>query len=117
MSLFRAARHVALGADTSNRTGAVWLVADFAHLTVSIQSSTASASRYTLVGSNDDGFGAALGNPSPTIPQNGWSHITAITSQGIYGFDVTGFRWVNAYRDSISVSAASNVSISFAART
>lgn len=109
--------HTALGANTSDRTGAPFCVADFHYLTVSVESSTASASRYTIVGSNQDGFQRALTTPSPTVPQNGWSIVTALTTQGIYGFDVLGFRWVNVYRDAISVSAASNASIILAART
>ena len=117
MALPLSFRHVALGADTSNLTGAVWLVADFDKLTVSIQSSTASASRYTIIGTNDDGLQSALGTPLQTAPSAGWSIVTAITAQGIYGFDVTGLRWINVFRDGISVSAASNVTVALAART
>ena len=108
--------HVALGADTSNRTGAPWLVADFAHLTVSVESSTASASRYTIIGTNDDGLRSALDTASPTVPSGGWSIVTTIVQQGLYGFDVSGFRWLNAYRDAISVSAASNATVLFNGR-
>ena len=109
--------HVALGAANSNLTGAAWLVADFWQLTVSIQSSTGSASRYTVIGTNADGLRSALGTPSQTVPSAGWSIVTAITAQGLYGFDVLGYRWVSVFRDSISVSASSNVTMTFAART
>ncbi len=109
-------RHPILGADTSNLTGRPWFVGDFHYLTVSIQSSTASSSRYTIVATNDDGLQSALGIPSQTVPANGWSIVSAIVNQGIYGFDVLGFRWVNMFRDGFSVSATSNVTIALAAR-
>ena len=111
MSLFRSARHVALDVTTSNLTGAVWCVADFAHLTVSIESQTGDASRFTVIGTNDDGLQSALGTPLQTAPSDGWSIVTAITSQGLYGFDVTGFRWVNVFRPS-----ASSATITYSAR-
>ena len=109
-------RHVALDASTSNLTGAPMFVGDFHHLTVSIQSSTASASRYTMVGTNADGFSAALPTPSQTVPANGWSVVSTIVNQGLFAFDVMGFRWVNIFRDGISVSAASNATVVLAAR-
>ena len=110
------ARHVALGAANSSLTGAPWFIGDFHYLTVSIQSSTASASRYTVIGTNADGFQDALTTPSQTIPSNGWSIVSTIVNQGLYAFDVMGFRWVNIFRDGISVSASSNATVVFAAR-
>jgi hypothetical protein len=101
-----------LGAANSNLTGGAWYVGDAATLTVSIQSSTGSASRYTILGSNGDGFQSALGTPSQTVPAGGWSIITTITSQGLYTID-TGFRWINSVRTVIDTSAASNVTILF----
>lgn len=101
-----------LGAANSNLTGQPWFVGDAATLTVSIQSSTGSASRYTILGSNADGFQTALGTPSQTVPAGGWSFITAITSQGLYTID-PGFRWINSVRTVIDTSATSNVTITF----
>ena len=93
-------------------------VGDLRQLTISIRSSTGSASRYTFVGSNEDGFQAALSTPSPTIPNGNWSIVTVLTAQGLYAFDpMVGFRWLNCYRDSISVSASSNCTIVLAGRT
>lgn len=109
-------REVVLGADTSNLTGRPMFVGDFHYLTVSIQSSTASASRYTMVGTNADGFQTALPTPSQTVPANGWSIVSTIVNQGLFAFDVMGFRWVNIFRDNISVSAVSNATVVLAAR-
>ena len=105
-----------LGAKNSLQTGNPWFVGDFQQLSVSIQSSTGSASRYTILGTNLDGFQSTLSSANPTIPANGWSIVTVLTAQGLYSVDV-GFRWVNAVRDAISVSAASNCTIVFAGRT
>lgn len=118
MSLPLSFRHVALGAADSSLTGAAWFTGDFRQLTVSIRSSTASASRYTFIGTNDDGFAAVLGTPLQTVPSGGWSILTTVTAQGLYTFDPTaGFRWINVFRDTISVSASSNVTVTFAGRT
>lgn len=110
-------RQANLGADTSNLTGVPWLVADYRLLTVSIESSTASASRYTIVGSNDDGLsGTSLRAASALTQQNGWSIVTVVTAPGVYGFATTGFRWINAFRDAFSVSASSNATVTFEGR-
>ena len=108
--------HVTLGAANSNLTGSTWFVDDFRQLSLSIHSSTASASRYTIVGSNLDGFRLALGNASPTVSNESWSHVTVVTSQGIFTID-PGFRWIAAFRDPVSVSATSNVTVIFNGRT
>lgn len=108
-------RHVALGAANSDRTGAIWYTGDFNEISVSIQSSTASASRYTIVGTNADGFQSALGTPSPTVPSGGWSILTTLVSEGMYTV-APGARWITAYRDNVSVSASSNVTVTFAGR-
>ena len=105
-------RHVALGNDTSNLTGAISWVGDFNQLTVSVHSSTGSASRYTIVGSNQDGFREALGTASQLVNNAAWSLVTVLTGQGIYSI-TPGFRWINGFRDNISVSAASNVTMIF----
>lgn len=102
-----------LGAANSNLTGNPWFVGDAATLTVSIQSSTGSASRYTILGSNADGFQSALGTPSQTVPAGGWSIVTTITAAGIYTID-PGMRWINSCRTVIDTSANSNVTIIFA---
>jgi hypothetical protein len=101
-------RHVALGADTSNLTGAPWLVQDFARLSVSVQTSAATASAVTLIGTNDDGLQSALGTPSHATQQNGWSIITALTGPGIWNFDpgALGFRWINAFRNTYDANTS-----------
>ncbi len=113
---FITGRQVNLGAANSNLTGSPWFVGDAAQISVSIQSSTGSASRYTILGSNDDGLTAALGTPSQTVPANGWSIVTALTAQGLYSI-TPGFRWINSCRTVIDTSATSNVTITFVTRT
>lgn len=109
--------HTALGANTSNLTGAAWFTGDFRQMTISIQSASNSASRYTVIGTNDDGLRAALNTPSQNVPANGWSIVTVITSQGLYAFDpYPGFRWMNVFRDASSLGA-SNVTVRLTGRT
>ena len=110
-------QQVNLGAADSGTTGSPWFVGDFVTLTVSIQTSSTSASRFTVMGSNLDGFQSTLsvngGFGSYVQTGFGWSHITVITSQGLYTID-PGFRWINALRsDFNSGSASSNVTIIF----
>jgi hypothetical protein len=94
--------HTALGVTNSNLTGAPWLVADYRQLTLSIETQTNTASRFTVIGTNDDGMQTALGTPSQTVPSDGWSIVTTVTAQGLYGFDILGFKWVNIFRPSAS---------------
>lgn len=106
---------VGLGVANSNLTGAPCLVADLRQLAISIVSSTGSASRYTFMGTNDDenvGLGTMT---SQTVPTAGWSIVTTAVAQGLYVVD-TGFRWINCFRDTISVSANSNVTITYQGR-
>ena len=115
MSLPLPFRHVATGVHNSDLTGAVAFVGDLRQLSVSIQTQTNAASRFTLVGSNDDGLRAALGTPSQTLAAaNGWSNITTLTQEGMYAFDpgALGYRWLNVFRPS-----ASSATITYAGRT
>lgn len=107
--------HINLGAVNSDLTGRVWFVGDATNLTVSIQTSTGSASRYTIVGNNDNGMTSALGTPSAATTQNGWSIVTVLTSAGLYSI-TPGFRWINSFRSVIDTSAASNVTVTFVQR-
>ncbi len=90
-------------------------VGDALSFSLSIQSSNASASRWTIMGSNADGFQSSL--PLPTVSSVNsapWSIITTITSQGLVVFD-TGYRWLCAFRAPWDVggtgSTSSNVTI------
>lgn len=114
MALPLSRHHIALGVANSDLTGVPWLVADFRSLSVSIQSQTNAASRFTLIGSNDDGLRSPLGTPLQTGPSEGWSTITGITGQGLYNFDpgALGFRWINVFRPS-----ASSATVTFQGRT
>jgi hypothetical protein len=95
--------HVCLDVATSNLTGRPWLIGDFRQLTLSIETQHNTASRYTVIGTNDDGLQAPLGTPLQTVPSDGWSIVTVLTQQGIYAFDpMAGFRWINAFRPSAS---------------
>lgn len=100
-------------AGTSGATGSPWFVGDFARLTVSIQTSTTSASRFTIYGSNADGFTEALNTASASGVSGHWSHITVITGgQGIYTID-PGFRWVNSCRPDFTTSVGSGATVVF----
>lgn len=102
-------RQVNLGANTSSQTGTPWYVGDAATLSVSISSSASNGSRFTIVGSNDDGFQSALGTPSQTGSAGNWSVVTAIVQQGIYTIDPPAFRWINAFRDGTSVASMTTI--------
>lgn len=93
-----------LGLDTSTFTSNPLLVADFRDMSLSIQTSTASASNITIQGTNVDGFTAA-------IPNGAWSTLTVIGTAGIQTVD-PGIRWLRAIRDAIAVSANSNTTVS-----
>lgn len=88
-------------ASSSTGTSNPVFVGDCRLLSVSIQSSTGSASNITIQLSNDDGFKAA-----PAF----WSTVTVLPNQGIYAID-PGARWVRAERANIAVSAASNCTV------
>lgn len=107
-------RHVCLDASNSNETGAPMFVGDLRQLSLSIESQTNAASRYSLIGTNADGFRTALGTPSQTVMAGEWSHITQLVSQGLFTFDpgALGYRWVNLFRPS-----ASSVTATFNGRT
>lgn len=99
-------RHILHGVHNSDLTGAVAYVGDVRQLTLSIETQTNSASRYTVIGTNDDGFASALDTPSQTVPSGGWSVLTTVTQQGVYAFDPVGVRWLNVFRPSASSATA-----------
>lgn len=98
-------RHVVFDQTTSGSTGAPWLAADQRQITLSIQTAVAAASRFTVIGTNDDGRQSALGTPLHTVDSGGWSILTVITSPGVYNI-APGFRWVNVFRASGSTDTA-----------
>ena len=89
--------------SSSSGTGLACWVGDARLITLSIRSSTASASRFTISGSNDDGFQSA-------IAEGSWSVITTIVSQGIYTLD-PGARWIRAEQPNFALSATSAVTM------
>lgn len=110
MSQPLAKTHVCLDVASSTLTGQPFLVADLRQLTLSIQSQTNTASRYTVVGTNFNEANGALPNASQTV--NGvWSILTALTEQGMYNI-APGFRWINVFRPS-----ASSITATFHGRT
>lgn len=111
MLLQIAKQHVCFGASTpSTLTGAPFLCADFAIITVSLQSSVTNGSLCTIIGTNDDGLTKALGTPSQTINAQGWSILTTLTAAGQYAI-TPGVRWINAFRDPGWGSAGSNATL------
>jgi hypothetical protein len=83
----------------SSGTGPAVFVGDCRLLTLSVQTSTGSASRFTISGSNANGFAEA-------IPGASWSVMTTILSAGIYTID-PGARWVRGEQPNFSLSATS----------
>lgn len=90
--------------STSSGTGTACFVGDARLLSLSIQSSVDSASRYTISLSNDNGFQSAIAEAS-------WSVATTIVSRGVFTID-PGARWLRAEQPAIALgSAASAVTI------
>lgn len=85
--------------SNSSGTGLPHFVGDARLLTLSIQTSTASASRFTISGSNADGFQAS-------IPDASFSVLTTIVAPGLYTID-PGARWLRAEQPVFSLSATS----------
>lgn len=85
--------------SNSSGTGLPHFVGDARLLTLSIESSTASASRWTISGSNADGMQAA-------IPEASWSVLTTLLGRGLYTID-PGARWLRAEQPNFSLSATS----------
>jgi hypothetical protein len=91
---------VLLGSGSSGTSPHIF-VGDCRLLSVSVQSSTGSASNVTISLSNDNGFNAAVAR---------WSVVTVLPSQGIFSVD-PGTRWLRAERANIATSAASNTTV------
>lgn len=103
-----------LGAHNSLETGNPWFVGEYARLTASVITGAAAASRVTIVGSNLDGFASGLSTALRTASNNTWSIVTVITGGGLIATIDTGFRWINAIRDtSNSGQTASNITVVF----
>jgi hypothetical protein len=91
---------VLLGSGSSGTSPDVF-VGDCRLLSLSIQTSTGSASNVSVALSNDDGFAAAIGFRS---------NVTILPNQGIYAID-PGARWIRAERAAIGISSTSNVTV------
>ena len=114
---FYTQRQVLLGAADSSLTGGLYWSGDNFITNVSWQTSTASASRLTILGSNEEGMRdrSLVSTASPNVPQNGWEILMVLTAQGISTI-TAGPRWITAFRDGISVSASSNATVTIAGR-
>lgn len=87
--------------SSSSGTGTPQFVGDARLLTLSIATSNASASRYTISLSNDDGFQSAITN---------WSIATTLLNAGIYVIDA-GARWMRTEQPDFALSATSAVTM------
>lgn len=87
----------------SSGTGTAHFVGDARLLTLSIQTSTGSASRFTISLSNADGFQSA-------IPDASFSVATTLLNAGIYTID-PGARWLRAEQPNFALSATSAVTM------
>ena len=94
---------VMLGGSSSTLTSAPVLVADYRQLSLSIETSTTSSSRFTVWGAAADGLGSSLRTWD-------FSVITTIVTAGIFTID-PGLRWMRVERDAFNVSASSNATI------
>jgi hypothetical protein len=89
--------------SSSSGTGSAYFVGDARLISLSVQTSTASASRYTISMSNADGF-------QETIPAASFSVVTTILNAGIYTIDPGG-RWIRAEQPNFALSATSAVTM------
>jgi hypothetical protein len=89
-------------------------VADLWAMTLSIQTSTTSASRFTVNATNADGFQASLNTASASGASGHWSILTAITGgAGMYSID-PGPRWIQVTRPDFMVSSTSACTVTIA---
>ena len=93
---------VLLGSGSSGSSPSIF-VGDARLLSLSVQTSTGSASNVTVRLSNADGFAEA-------IPAASWSAVTVLDADGIFTID-PGARWLMAERANIAISAASNTTV------
>ena len=91
---------ILLGSDSSGTSPHIF-VGDCRLLTISVQTSTGSASNVTVSLSNSDGLQSS---------DLFYSVATVLTSQGIFTVD-PGARWLKAERANIATSAASNATV------
>lgn len=91
---------VLLGSGSSGTSPSIF-VGDARLLSVSVTTSTGSASNITISLSNDNGFTAEIAN---------WSMVTVLPNKGIFTVD-PGARWLRAERANIAVSATSNTTV------
>lgn len=86
-------------ANSSTYTSPAYLVQEAATISVSIQTVVATASTFTIQGSNDHG----LDNSTATVAN--WSTITALTAFPFLGTVDSGVRWIRFQRTSVESNA------------
>lgn len=106
-------RNVMLGAGDSGATSNPCFIGDLWQLTLSIQTSTTSTSRFTVNATNADGFQSALNTASASGNSGHWSVLTTITSAGVFTID-PGVRWIQVTRPDFTISAASVATVTIA---
>lgn len=81
-------------ANSSTYTSSAHLAASYDQAqSISVETVTAAASRFTVQGTLADGLNEA-------IPAGAWSDVTTITQQGVYTVD-PGLRFVRALRSAL----------------
>lgn len=93
-----------LGASNSSQTSPDIFVGDCRFITVSVETSTGSASNITISLSNAGGLG------STAVGSTTYSVVTVLPNAGIFTID-SGARWIKAERANIAVSATSNTTV------
>ena len=96
----RSKQQVLLDSSSSGTSPSIF-VGDCRLLSVSVVTSTGSASNITILLSNDNGFTGEIAN---------WSMVTVLPNQGIYSID-PGARWLRADRAAIAISASSSATV------
>lgn len=98
----------------SGATSYPCFIGDLYALTLSIQTSTTSASRFTVNATNADGFQSSLNTASASGASGHWSILTTITGgAGMYTID-PGPRWIVVTRPDFTTSAASAATVTIA---
>lgn len=92
----KAQEMLGVATSISSGTSPSIFVGDCRLLSLSVVTSTGSASNVTVSLSNDPGFSAVIGS---------WSNVTILPNQGIFSID-PGARWIRVERAAIAINAA-----------
>ena len=105
--------------SASTSTSTAWFVGDFRLVTVSFMSSDTTPSRFTIQGSNADGFGAS--DLGAATSNTNWSLVSGVNmvgvTPGMVTLDPPGYRWLRITVDPSEHQSGSSGTIVVAGRT